>query len=83
MSTKTVNIAFQADLLREIDRVARMESRSRSEILREAVRAYIQRKQRWRSVFALGRQVAESQGLAPEDVSREIEAYRKSKGSGR
>lgn len=79
MGTKTVNIAFQESLLREIDRVARLESRSRSEFLREAARAYIQRKKRWASVFAMGREIAESRGLTPEDISIEIEAYRRSK----
>ncbi len=79
MGTKTVNIAFQESLLREIDRVARMESRSRSEFLREAARAYIQRKKRWASVFAMGRDIAESRGLTPEDISIEIGAYRRSK----
>ena len=77
MSTTTVNIAFQRNLLREIDRAAQSESRSRSEFLREAARAYIQRKQRWARVFAMGRDMADTRGLTPEDVSREIAAYRK------
>jgi metal-responsive CopG/Arc/MetJ family transcriptional regulator len=55
MGTKIVNIAFQESLLPEIDRVAKMESRSRSEFLREAARMYIQRKKRWASIFAMGR----------------------------
>ena len=42
--TNTVNISFREDLLHEIDEVARSESRSRSELLREAARLYIERK---------------------------------------
>ena len=83
MNTTTVNIAFQKSLLREIDRVARAESRSRSEFLREAARAYMQRKQRWADVFAMGREIAESKGLSPDDVGKEIRAYRKRKASRR
>jgi len=83
MSTTTVNIAFQKDLLREIDRAAEAESRSRSEFLREAARAYIQRKERWANVFSMGHKIAESKGLSPEDVSKEIRAYRKLKASRR
>jgi len=79
MSTTTVNVAFQSTLLREIDRAARAESRSRSELLREAARAYIQRKERWAGMFAMGRNIAEAKGLEPEDVSREIRAYRMNK----
>jgi len=83
MSTTTVNIAFQKDLLREIDSVARAESRSRSEFLREAARAYIQRKQHWTSIFALGRQIAKTTGITHEDVSNEIKAHRRAKASRR
>ena len=83
MSTTTVNISFQDKLLRDIDRAARTESRSRSEFLREAARAYIQRKKRWADAFAMGRKIAKTKRLTPEDVSREIKAHRKSKASGR
>lgn len=83
MSITTVNISFQDPLLRDIDRVARTESRSRSEFLREAARAYIQRKERWANVFTMGQQIAKTKELTSEDVSREINAYRKSKASRR
>jgi CopG family transcriptional regulator / antitoxin EndoAI len=79
MGNVTVNISFQDSLLRDIDRAAQAESRSRSEFLREAARAYIQRKQRWAEIFALGQTIARQKGLRPEDVSREIKAHRKSK----
>jgi CopG family transcriptional regulator/antitoxin EndoAI len=76
MSNVTVNISFQDTLLRDIDRVARTETRTRSEFLREAARAYIQRKERWAGIFAMGRTIAQEKNLTPEDVSREISAYR-------
>lgn len=81
MGTCTVNIAFQKDLLREIDEAAKEECRSRSEFLREAARVYIQRKRRWADIFSMGRMIAEERGLFPEDVANEIEAYRKEKTS--
>ena len=83
MSTSTVNVAFQTDLLREIDKVASEESRSRSEFLREAARAYIQRKRRWNGVFSMGRAIAEAGRLVPDDVSREIKAHRRSRATRR
>ena len=79
MSTITVNISFQDALLRDIDRVAQAETRTRSEFLREAARAYIQRKERWAGVFAMGRRIAVERKLTPDDVSREISAHRKSR----
>ncbi|MDA3925463.1 MAG: ribbon-helix-helix domain-containing protein [Kiritimatiellae bacterium] len=81
MSTITVNIAFKRDLLAQIDKVAKEESRSRSEFLREAARAYIQKKERWDDIFALGSQVVERGELSLDNVAEEIASYRKTKGS--
>lgn len=80
MSTKTVNISFQKSLLDDIDRTARSESRSRSELLREAARAYIERKSRWDDIFAFGERQARRRELRPDDVTAEIASYRKDKG---
>ena len=83
MSNVTVNISFQDSLLRDMDRLAESESRSRSELVREAVRAYVDRKSRWNEIFAFGREVARTRKLKPSDVAKEIAAYRKSKAGSR
>jgi len=77
MSNVTVNISFQDQLLAEIDAEAARESRSRSELLREAARLYVRRQKQWSDVFALGDQLAASAGLTEADVRREIAAARK------
>ena len=80
MKTGTVNISFQKDLLKQIDAVAAEESRTRSELVREAARMYIERKRRWKDVFAFGKRQAKSLSLKEEDVTEEIRTYRKKKG---
>ena len=75
----TVNISFNDDLLRQIDKVAEEESRTRSELIREAARSYIQRKDRWAQIFQLGSALVESKNLKPSDIEKEIAAYRKSR----
>ena len=65
MSTSTVNIAFQTDFLREIDKIAAQESRSRSEFLREAARAYIERKRRWSSILLIRNRFSGGTGTRP------------------
>ncbi len=77
MSTTTVNISFQESLLSDIDRVARKESRTRSELLREAARMYIERKRRWDRIFAYGKSKVAENRLTEDDIGREIAAYRK------
>lgn len=79
----TVNISFQEDLLADIDKLARKEHRSRSELLREAARLYIERRDRLNRIFALGDAVAKDKGLSEQDVAAEIQAYRKSKAATR
>lgn len=83
MGSKTVNVALKEDLLRDIDRTARAESRSRSDLLRGAARSYIQRRDRWNSIFQMGDKLVESEGLKQDDVSREISEHRSAKGSRR
>jgi predicted transcriptional regulator len=77
MSTVTVNISFQKELLADIDAEARREARSRSELLREAARLYVDRQRRWQDVFRLGDRVARERGLTEADVQHEIDAVRR------
>jgi CopG family transcriptional regulator/antitoxin EndoAI len=72
----TVNISFNSDLLKQIDQVAQEESRTRSELIREAARTYIERKRRWGQIFKIGAQTAKSRGLTQADVANEIRSYR-------
>jgi predicted transcriptional regulator len=80
MRTVTFNLSFQGTLISEVDELAKRESRSRSELLREAARLYIQRQKRWECLFALGDSVVRESGLAPDDVEKEIRSFRKAKG---
>jgi metal-responsive CopG/Arc/MetJ family transcriptional regulator len=73
----TVNISFQESLLSDIDKQAKRERRSRSELVREAARLYIERKNRWGQIFTLGRSLAQQQGLTEKDVNTQIQAHRK------
>jgi len=79
MKTGTVNISFQEGLLRQIDEMAQEESRSRSELIREAARIYIERKKRWKDIFAFGEKQVRRLRLTESDVESEIGVYRRSK----
>ena len=79
MGTVTVNISFQDRLLSNIDRIARRESRSRSELLREAARIYIERKERWNQIFAKASIQSGAKALTEKDVLDEITLYRSEK----
>ena len=79
MKSSTVNISFNDELLRQIDETAREESRSRSELIREAARSYIERRRKWNYIFTFAEKQALRQGITDEDVAEEIAGYRREK----
>jgi len=83
MSNVTVNISFQDSLLKEIDDEARRESRSRSELLREAARSYIRRQRQWDTIFALGDTISRGEQLTEADVDKAIRSVRRRRGRNR
>lgn len=67
MPTKTFNISLPDSLLEDADAVARTEYRSRSELIREALRTYIERSKRWERLFSIGDEKARELGITSED----------------
>ena len=80
MKSSTVNISFNDELLKRIDQVARQESRSRSELIREAARAYIERRNRWNQIFEFAEKRAKDRGISESDIAQEIGNHRSSVG---
>lgn len=72
----TVNISFSKKLLKDIDQVALDEARTRSELLREAARMYIERKRRWKDIFGFWRAEAKRVGLKPSDIEQALRQAR-------
>ena len=79
MGNLTVNISFQDRLLAEIDAEAKRESRTRSELLREAARLYVRRQKQWERVFTLGDELSKRGSLTEKDIAREIQNVRRPK----
>ncbi|MFA5787232.1 MAG: ribbon-helix-helix protein, CopG family [Actinomycetota bacterium] len=80
--SRTVTVSLPPDLAREVDKAARSEGRSRSEMFREALRQYLARLDRWERIFAYGEQVAARTGLTEEGVARVVKARRRAAGRG-
>jgi metal-responsive CopG/Arc/MetJ family transcriptional regulator len=79
MALATVNISFQEDLLTQIDRFAKNESRTRSDLIIEAARIHINKKEKWEHIFAYGKSLAEKYKFTEDDVNEEIKKYREEK----
>jgi metal-responsive CopG/Arc/MetJ family transcriptional regulator len=76
MAVNTVNISFQKDLLSQLDQAAKEESRSRSEIIREAARLYLERKNRWKTIFSFGDELKGSIEVTEASIVDEVKQYR-------
>jgi CopG family transcriptional regulator/antitoxin EndoAI len=76
---RTVTISLPPELARRAERAARTEGRSRSELFREALRQYLDRRDRWDRIFAAGEQAAARLGVREEDVTAAIQERRRSR----
>ncbi|MEW6324621.1 MAG: ribbon-helix-helix domain-containing protein [Nitrospirota bacterium] len=78
-ATKLVTISLPPKLLKEAEQVAREEHRTKSELLREALRVYISSRH-WGQIREWGAQTAKDYSIKSEaDVERIIQEYRREK----
>jgi metal-responsive CopG/Arc/MetJ family transcriptional regulator len=79
MAVATINLTVDGDFLEQIDAIAMNESRSRTDLIFNSVKMYIERKKRLQELFAYGERVASINKFTEEDIMDEIKNYRKSK----
>lgn len=83
MQTQTLNIALPKELVKKVDEVAQKEYRNRSELIREALRVYIEKRARWNELFAYGQEVGKKMGIEnEEDVNKIVDRFRHGKRPG-
>lgn len=80
--SRTVTVSLPPQLAREVDRAARSEGRSRSEMFREALRQYLARRDRWERIFRYGEQVARGASLKEKGVAAVVKQARRSRRRG-
>jgi CopG family transcriptional regulator / antitoxin EndoAI len=74
-STKTLSVTLPPDMLKRAQSIAKKESRTMSELIREALRHY-ERRSWWDEVNEYGRAKAERQGIREADVDRLVHEVR-------
>lgn len=72
MQTQTFNIVLPKDLVRKADKLAKMEYRNRSELIREALRKYLQEREKWQGIFRSFESAAKKAGITSEKQVNEI-----------
>ncbi len=77
MATKTFNLSLPGTLLTKLDRAAKREDTNRSELVRQAVRAYIEEHDEWQRLFVYGAEQARRLGITVRDVDRAVRQERR------
>lgn len=78
-TTKNISITMPPTMLKEAENTAKEEGRTISELLREALRHYLETRQwqmGWTKIRRYGTKNAKVLGLKPKDVNRLIQEYR-------
>lgn len=74
-TTTTVTFSLPPELAERVDRLVEDEGRTRSEVVREALRRYIDDCE-WQGLLDYGERRARELGIGPEDVERLVDEYR-------
>ncbi len=77
--SQTFTISLPKHLAEEVDRVAAAENRSRSELLREAFRQYVERRRRWDRLFEYAEKIAAADDIEEQHVAEIVETFRHSR----
>ena len=73
---KNINIAFPQDLLKEVNKQSKAESKTRSELIRESVRVYLNT-EKWKKIREYGEKKRYEIGIESEDqIEKIIDGYR-------
>lgn len=70
METKLINFTIPKKLLQRVDALAKKELRSRSELLREAIRAYLEEQRQRRDNFEAIIKTAQRINLSEKEAMR-------------
>lgn len=80
MTYQTFNISLPKDLVTAMDALASQEYRNRSDLIREAVRKYLEDVKEWKAIYAIGKKRAKAFNIQSEkDVYKIVDDYRKGK----
>lgn len=75
-TTKILSLSIPPELLRQADRIAKEEGRTKSELFREALRRYVEER-RWRSLQQYGAAQVRRLGLTEAAAEQAVDEMRR------
>jgi metal-responsive CopG/Arc/MetJ family transcriptional regulator len=80
MATKTLNIALDEKLLKDIDAAVKKDLGSRSEYFRRLALADLERRKQWKELFDAGNKMGQEMGITSEEqVYQILDDYKREK----
>ena len=74
--SKIISFSIMPDFLREVEKVAKEENRTKSELIREALRRYLEDRE-WEKLTRYARRKSAETGIkTEEDIQRAVDEYR-------
>jgi len=75
-TTKTISLSVPPEMAEEIKELMKEEGRTRSELIREALRHYVEERE-WRKIYRYGEMKAREKGIIEDQVEDIVDAHRK------
>jgi CopG family transcriptional regulator/antitoxin EndoAI len=75
-TTKTISLSVPPEMAEKVKELMKKEGRTRSELIREALRRYVE-EQEWKEIYRYGEMKAREKGITEDQVEDMIDARRK------
>ncbi|MEM1874989.1 ribbon-helix-helix domain-containing protein [Thermofilum sp.] len=75
-TTKTITISLPPDMMGLVDYLARKEGRTKSELMREALRRYVDDRE-WRALIRYAQRRTKSKRVTEEQIEDIVDAFRR------
>jgi metal-responsive CopG/Arc/MetJ family transcriptional regulator len=79
MAVATINLTLDSDFLEKIDLIAKKESQTRTDLIYNSIKMYVNQKQRLQELYTYGENVAKNKNFTENDIFEEINNFRKNK----
>lgn len=75
-TTKTISFSIPPEMAKKIQELMKEEDRTRSELIREALRRYME-EQEWKKIYRYGEMKAREKGITEDQIESIIDVRRK------
>jgi len=75
-TTKTISLSIPPEMAKKVKGLMKEEGRTRSELIREALRRYVE-EQEWKKIYRYGEMKVKEKRITEDQVESIIDAHRK------